>query len=307
MSSTPSDHPAIHSRRYKLLRHFLRAIEPFVPAQNVKQRYRRMGSLYRLLGGAETVRARRYDGFEIVLPADSFDKILHGADHKRFGWSNFYPLLYRHVRPGSCVVDIGAGTGDEVLDLTQLVGPAGTIFAYEPNAKSYGVLVETLALNKISNAKAFNAAVGKVDGTLDVSGRITAHSARYSDSNATRETVPVRTLDSIARENDLLRNDNVSLLKIDTDGFDLDVISGAGAFFAANPRCKVVMEHLPGMNYSGHKGREVIEFLRAKGFSVNAIQPAAVKIESETDIQNLYKNFDDPRHMIAHDFFLSRD
>ena len=301
-------YPQIESRRYKALRYFLRTIEPFMPGIGVRGRHANLYRLYRILGGADRVRARRYDKMEIVLAETDFARILNGAEHKRFGRSNFYPVVFASVWPGSVVVDVGAGMGDEVLDACQLVGPDGHVLAFEPDRASFDALTSTLALNGIANVEAFNAAVGARDGHLAVSGRIMGKTAQAVDT-ATESTVPMKTLDTIMaeRSDSLLGQNNVSLLKIDTDGFDLDVLMGARQFLASNPRCKVIVEHLPSIDYSGHRGKEVIEVFRSLGFRVSAIQTAAVELKTDADIDRLYQFFDDPRHMISHDFLLTRD
>jgi FkbM family methyltransferase len=54
----------------------------------------------------------------------------------------------RYVRAGDSVIDVGAHAGDSTLPLALAAGPAGAVFALEPNPYVFKVLLATTALNK---------------------------------------------------------------------------------------------------------------------------------------------------------------
>src|SRR5690348_2077690 len=55
--------------------------------------------------------------------------------------------LRRIVRPGNCVLDIGANIGAHTLTLAKLVGSAGKVFAFEPTDFAFEKLQTNLSLN----------------------------------------------------------------------------------------------------------------------------------------------------------------
>ena len=58
------------------------------------------------------------------MPREEIDTLFSGdADKKRFNRNDDIPVLRRHGAPGQIVIDVAASYGDEVIDLSDLVGP----------------------------------------------------------------------------------------------------------------------------------------------------------------------------------------
>jgi len=296
--------PRIDSRRYKALRTLIKVVGFVLAGWSGQGRVQR--ALYRLLGGAPIVLAPRYDKKLVALAALSLDRVLNGADHKRFDKNNFFPLLFRHAHPGTCVIDVGAGMGDEVLDLSQLVGPDGFVLAFEPNPNAFAALGQTVAANDLRNVRAVPQAVGAEKGFLSTQGGIASWTVRKMTDGG-EGAIPVTTLDAVyAEHSELFKSKGLSLIKIDTDGFDLDVLRGARRLLADFPAAKVVVEFLPSISYSGLRGREVLDELERMGFLINAIQTAAVPLTSPEAREQFLRLFTDARQMICHDVLLER-
>jgi hypothetical protein len=167
-------HASIDALRLRSLRYLLRMAEPFIPGENNKARFAKIRKLYRAFGGPQFVAAKRYDGKHVVMSDADIVRIVHGADHKRFDASNLFPLMARAVRPGSCAIDVGAGMGDETIDLSQLVGADGKVLAFEPHPVSFEALTRTIALNRLQNVEAWQMALGAQDRGLSFGGRVMA-------------------------------------------------------------------------------------------------------------------------------------
>jgi FkbM family methyltransferase len=56
--------------------------------------------------------------------------------------------LRRFLREGDVAIDIGAHGGDTALPMALAVGPAGTVFALEPNPHAFKILLANSALNR---------------------------------------------------------------------------------------------------------------------------------------------------------------
>jgi FkbM family methyltransferase len=72
------------------------------------------------------------------------------------------------IRPGSVVLDIGANIGCHTVAFSRIVGPAGTVFAYEPERTNFNTLCGNIAINSIKNVYCFQKAVGATSGSIVV-------------------------------------------------------------------------------------------------------------------------------------------
>lgn len=130
------------------------------------------------------------------------------------------------------VIDVGANEGKYTTAV--LEANAGTrIFAFEPHPITYGRLLRCTSNNE--RVTAINAACGSSPGRLTLfdhagsSGttRASLHAAAVKSSPAEElsvNIVEVIDLDSFARSNGISR---IDLLKIDTEGHELEVLKGA--------------------------------------------------------------------------------
>lgn len=217
---------------------------------------------------------RRYDGRWTVLPRNELAKLFTGdADHKRFNSNNYIPILRDLVGDGDTVLDIGASYGDEVIDLSLLVGPTGKVIAFEPDEDSFAALQATVAANALRNVECVRAFV--------------------SDNSAS--------IDQYWHEH--LNRGPVHLLKIDTDGHELTVLRGAKVMLDNNPQCKVLAEFLPRLNYEGMSGAKALSRYASNGFELHAIKTAIVPIKNlETEAEFI----GDKTRGYCHDVVLTR-
>lgn len=130
-------------------------------------------------------------------------------------------FLYRYMRPlnNGCFVDIGASFGI----WTFFVANRGyTVHAFEPSPRPYKTLVKKL--ERYPNVYVYNVALGDKEGeeSLKLHKYSTRDSLVMESNGFTGEIikVKVKTLDSFNLE-------NVGLIKIDTEGYELPILLGA--------------------------------------------------------------------------------
>jgi FkbM family methyltransferase len=128
------------------------------------------------------------------------------------------------VRPGSLVVEVGANIGTHTVELSRLAGRDGEVHAFEPQRIVFQALCANLALNQCANVFARQAAAGEKAGMISVppidpSVRCNFGGVSLRDV-AFGEAVPLITLDSL----DLPA---CSLLKVDVEGMEVEVLKGA--------------------------------------------------------------------------------
>jgi SAM-dependent methyltransferase len=105
---------------------------------------------------------RRTDGTSMSIPEDrSYVIGTHDAEIERLRLQH---QLWRHrvldcwrrakLRRGYRIADIGAGPGYASLDLADLVGPTGHVYAVERSRRFLSVLIETMQERRICNVTA---------------------------------------------------------------------------------------------------------------------------------------------------------
>jgi FkbM family methyltransferase len=134
------------------------------------------------------------------------------------------------------ILDVGANTGQFALSLRTQMGYRGRIISFEPMAAAHEELVKAANGDTLWEV-APRAAIGSRPGTvtLHVAGNslsssllpmLEMHAAAAPESRYVREeTVPVVTLDAVVA--DRLRGGERTFLKIDTQGFEAEVLRGA--------------------------------------------------------------------------------
>jgi FkbM family methyltransferase len=176
-----------------------------------------------------------------------------------------------------CAIDVGANVGDVAA---RLLRSGYTVYAFEPYQPAFAKLLE---LQKSSTEGArlhlFNYAIGVADGISQLHLAANIGDGRHDvslfhslvehpmleDCQFTKSVpVQVRRLDSLCRSGEI--PEEAGLLKIDTEGLDLDVIRGMG-----DMRYPIVMtefwdaEHPFGR--AGHGSLALtVEEMRARGY-----------------------------------------
>ena len=150
-------------------------------------------------------------------------KVFYLGTHERFTTAR----LLRLVRPGDVVFDVGANIGYFTLLAAREVGAAGNVYAFEPMRHAHDRLAEHVRLNSLANVRAEKSAVGATPAEgIEVSFR---SSYRVFDDEARpvstgTERVPMTTIDEYVERHGISR---IDLMKVDTDGFEFEVIAGA--------------------------------------------------------------------------------
>jgi FkbM family methyltransferase len=199
------------------------------------------------------------------------------------------------------VLDVGANVGQYGATLRQN-GYTERIVSFEPLLAARRALLAASAGDPLWEVGE-RAALGERDGEIDI--HVSANSvsssaldildahlrsapeSRYVDS----ERVPLRRLDAIGAG--CLRPDSVTLLKIDTQGYEDRVLDGAAGILSRVAGVQLELSLVP--LYAGQKLLpEMLERLRGLGFSLWAIWPAFVEPGSARTLQVDATLFRDP-------------
>jgi FkbM family methyltransferase len=132
------------------------------------------------------------------------------------------------IKPGMTVLDIGANIGAFSIPFAQMVGPQGTVFAYEPQRMCYYLLCANVALNNLTNVICLQNAVGKEGGRIDVPELDFGKPANFGGLELGKDYPEARSKCSVK----LIKLDEtgfakVDFIKIDVEGMEPDVFMGA--------------------------------------------------------------------------------
>jgi len=137
--------------------------------------------------------------------------------------------------------DIGANVGFYSILFSRLVGPKGKVMSFEPFPRNVNYLKRHIEINSISNVEIHDMAIGNKNGLMRFDTK--SHHAQGRIGDTGEIEVNVHTLDSI--EVPALP---VSIMKIDVEGAEADVLQGGKLFFK---------KHRPIILLSTHGEKEV--------------------------------------------------
>jgi FkbM family methyltransferase len=188
--------------------------------------------------------------------------------------SEFVNALCRHVRPGDTCIDVGGNLGYYCLLMANLVGSMGHVVTFEPVAENLAVLQENISLNNLNNVQLVNSALGAKPGTIslirDEAGGISSTpSVRGYAVAGSRTTVevPVNTLDAFLATKDC----RPSIIKIDVEGAELDVLRGATDTLRTARPTVLVEVH----GWDETSSAEVREFFSAVDYGISLVGTSA--------------------------------
>ncbi len=190
-------------------------------------------------------------------------------------------FMKSRIGPGMTVFDIGANIGYFTLLTARLVGPTGTVIAFEPGQDAFDSLVANIDLNGFNNVYAKQIALCDKNGyeiywqskiermnvyNSLINVEIPSH---ISQNDFQKHRIPVRYLDSIVAEERLPLPDFV---KIDVEGAEMMVIDGMKDILSADKSMILVFE---GSKVACQKNkyslRELVNAIEHFGFSCKAL------------------------------------
>jgi FkbM family methyltransferase len=191
-------------------------------------------------------------------------------------------LIERFLKPGDVFVDVGANLGMISLAAAHAMQGKGKIFAFEPFDPTRALLEKTFWLNGLSDIlESHGAAVSSQGGRTRLflgatSGHHSIFPLETPSADAARYVdVPLVTLDDA-----LPHAQEVTLLKIDAEGAEIDVINGAVKTQANNPDLALIVEFgASHLRRAGHLPDQWLSAFGERGFKYRAIHPESGVLE----------------------------
>ena len=162
-------------------------------------------------------------------------------------------LVENIVRPGDTCFDVGANIGYISLILAKIASASGRVFAFEPDSNNLAYLRQNV--RKKTNVSIIEAGVGAEAGTLelyteDLTGQNSSFIKDFDQLSVNAASagvcarvrpvsVPVISLDDFVHERKL----SPRFIKIDVEGFELEVLHGASVLMRDRSPVLVVEVH----------------------------------------------------------------
>jgi FkbM family methyltransferase len=151
--------------------------------------------------------------------------------HRSFAYGSWEPevvdMIKEEVTAGMTVLDLGAQSGFYSLLLSNLTGPTGKVFAFEPLPANYRILEENLDLNRITNVTVERSAVTDHSGEISFNFPLDAPwliaGPVLESDNQGAFTVPSVSIDDFMAQ----RRIPVHFIKMDVEGAEVMVLQGA--------------------------------------------------------------------------------
>jgi len=153
--------------------------------------------------------------------------------------------------------DCGANIGYYTILFAQMASK-GWVHSFEPTS-TFQMLVNNVVYNKITNVNLVQMALGQYTGkfreTLQKCWGLEVESARYDFIS----------IDQYCKK---YKVDKVDFIKIDTDGFDFDILKGAKNTIKKHNPYMIVEIYEPTLEIRKYTGADVMEWLGNMGFGI---------------------------------------
>jgi len=161
-------------------------------------------------------------------------------------------LFKRIVKKDNVVVDLGAHIGYYTLLASRLVGENGIVYAFEPDPKTYSLLLKNIQLNQYRNINAIQKAISNNVGTakLYLSPGRSENTLYHINEGGSSIDVGVDTLDHYFQDT----NKTISVIKMDIEGGEMSALLGMERILRENIDMTIFLEFIP-------------DFIRRAGFA----------------------------------------
>ncbi len=202
-------------------------------------------------------------GFEILL--NQLDKGIERVIyyHGVYEAGTLY-VLKECLREGDVFLDVGANIGFISLAAASFVGTSGKVYSFEPLPETFEMLRTNLSINNITNVGIYNIALGSTKESMpiydnDKFGRGSASLMRLNGAQNNGREISVDTLDAFIS---CAKVNNIRMLKIDVEGYELEVLEGAKKLLSHSNAPIICIEYSNIHPIKGGKPLDIYRFIK---------------------------------------------
>lgn len=165
--------------------------------------------------------------YEAISPKNYWHLTTGNQEEDRF----IDALFSTHVREGMVVLDIGAHTGMYAVPMAKIVGPAGKVYALEPEQAGYDAIQHNREINELENLVAIQAVVSDESGKAKFYVRPDKDTHSLFEHTLAPSPLGVQHTVEVAMHtvDEMIAGGLIEVpdfVKIDTEGAELKVLTG---------------------------------------------------------------------------------
>lgn len=201
-------------------------------------------------------------GFDLLInPA-----IDNGVEHSLYYFGTYEKgtlnFIKQNLKEGEVFFDIGANIGLMSIFASYCVGKTGSVFAFEANPETAKLLKFNINLNKINNINIIDKAVGNDIGKIKIYNNWAVNRGGATLIKPEQETdsfdVDLIKIDAIEE----YYSKDIKMIKIDVEGFEMDVLKGLEKILQKNNAPKLIIECSADRNNNYDSVFEIYDFVK---------------------------------------------
>ncbi len=228
--------------------------------------------------------------YKILNLIEFYAAILQGKGYGSHTVKKEAKILTKLINNPALIIDIGANIGNYTSEILKLY-PNVEIHLFEPSMKNFEILKSRFSTERIFiNNKALSnkSGIGQLFTDKEGSGmaslgkrRLDHFDIEYKES----EKVEIITFEDYWKNN--LNERNIDVVKIDVEGFELDVMNGFGL---ALKKVKIIQFEFGGCNLDTKTTfQDFWYFFKENGFLINRITPFGLQpLKNYSEIDEFY-------------------
>ncbi len=183
-----------------------------------------------------------------------------GVEHSLYYEGTYEPgtlkIIEHLLEPGDHFMDVGANIGLMSIFAARLVGPEGKVTAFEPHPKTRQILLKNIVLNGLERTvEVMPYALGSESRSAllydDPSKNRGAASLMETGSAAAVYEVQTMSLDNFLKKPSGVNFPLPSLIKIDVEGLEIEVLKGAMSLLGSASPPALIIESSASRDHSG--------------------------------------------------------
>jgi FkbM family methyltransferase len=186
------------------------------------------------------------------------DTIKNALSRGELWESNIVELIKKFSFKGTVAVDAGSHIGTHLVSMSQAVGEEGYVLGFEPQMKLFSELYHNMQLNQCKNVRAYRCALGRDFNQIQMNVPYTSNEGGTSIGEG-GDFAPLIPLDSF-------NLNNVSLIKIDVEGYEDEFLIGAKETIRRNQPF-IIIELMDGSDELLAKRDRTMQILEEMGYS----------------------------------------
>lgn len=211
----------------------------------------------------------RIDGLSLIGPIETRGYLYGLMSHRKDAF--FSELFSTSIKAGMVVLDIGAFLGWFTLLAARKVGSAGRVYSFEPDPRSFAVLLRNIDLNRFGDRVI---ALQKAVSDKTEKSHLFLHAQDPSRSSLVDPSAADTTsVDCVSLDEFLDRVVRVDVIKMDIEGGEVQALKGMLATIAnASQNLTMFVECNPAsLAACGQSALSLISYLKHLNFEVSVI------------------------------------